>query len=221
MTGRATWAVVPVKRLDAAKHRLADVLAPAERRALARAMLEDVLGALGAARGLAGIAVVSADRDVICLTRKFGARVLAETGPPDLNAAVRGAARVLAAKGCAPMLVVPADVPLVTAAEIQRILAAHQGAPAVTLVPARDGEGTNGLACSPPDVIAPCFGEDSLARHLEAARRRGIAPTVVRLSGLGLDVDTPADLRALLARPPRTRSHAVLAVGAASAGGWG
>ncbi|MCH6587305.1 MAG: NTP transferase domain-containing protein [Proteobacteria bacterium] len=117
MTRDATWAVVPVKPLEAAKRRLAGALDPAARRGLSLAMLADVLDALAAAPGLDGIAVVSRDARVMEFTRRRGHRVIEETGA-DLNAAVAQAANVLSAEGFARLLVMPADLPLAGPEEI-------------------------------------------------------------------------------------------------------
>ncbi len=208
-TWAATWAVVPVKDLERAKRRLAGALGPAARRGLSLAMLADVLDALDATAGLDGAAVVSRDADVTELARRRGLRVIPETGA-GLNAAVAQAANVLSAEGCARLLVMPADLPLAGPEEIAQILAALPGAPGLTLVPDRHGVGTNALACAPPDAVAPSFGAGSFARHLEAARNAGIPATVLRLPGLGLDIDTPEDLRALTETPGATWTHAAL-----------
>ncbi|MCH8002286.1 MAG: 2-phospho-L-lactate guanylyltransferase [Proteobacteria bacterium] len=208
-TWAATWAVVPVKTLDAAKRRLAGALDPAARRGLSLAMLADVLDALDATAGLDGAAVVSRDSDVMELARRRGLRVIPETGA-GLNAAVTQAANVLSAEGCARLLVMPADLPLAAPEEIAQILAALPEAPGLTLVPDRHGVGTNGFLCSPPDAVAPSFGAGSFARHLEAARDAGIPATVLRLPGLGLDIDTPEDLRAFMEAPGATWTHAAL-----------
>ena len=208
-TWAATWAVVPVKTLDAAKQRLAGALDPAARRGLSLAMLADVLDALDATAGLDGAAVVSRDSDVMELARRRGLRVIPETGA-GLNAAVAQAANVLSAEGCARLLVMPADLPLAGPEEIAQVLAALPEAPGLTLVPDRHGVGTNGFLCSPPDAVAPCFGADSFARHLEAARDAGIPATALRLPGLALDIDTPEDLRAFMEAPGPTWAHAAL-----------
>jgi len=208
-TWDATWAVVPVKTLDAAKRRLAGALDPAARRGLSLAMLADVLDALDATTGLDGTAVVSRDADVMGLARGRSLRVIPERGV-GLNAAVAQAAIVLSAEGCARFLVIPADLPLAGPEEIAQVLAALPEAPGLTLVPDRHGVGTNALACAPPDAVAPSFGAGSFARHLEAARNAGIPATVLRLPGLGLDIDTPEDLRALTETPGATWTHAAL-----------
>ena len=108
------------------------------------------------------------------------------------------------------MLVVPADVPLITPADIETIVAAHRAAPAVTLVPASRDGGTNGLACSPPAVMPFCFGDNSFRRHVDAARAAGLEPVVRRIERFGDDLDTPADLAIFLKNPSPTKSYAYL-----------
>ncbi len=171
-------------------------------------MLEDVLRALGAVPVLEGVAIVTRDPDI--LTAAPGVRLIVERENRGQSAAVGLAARRLAAEGVDGMITVPADVPLVSAHEIERILEAHGVAPAMTIVPAQDGRGTNGIACSPPDLMPFRFGEDSFRGHLQAARKAGLAPRVVRARGLGLDIDLPADLHELNGRAADTRSHAYL-----------
>jgi 2-phospho-L-lactate/phosphoenolpyruvate guanylyltransferase len=108
------------------------------------------------------------------------------------------------------MLQLPADIPLVTPAEIAALLEAHGPAPAITLAPSRDQRGSNAVACSPPDLLPLRFGEDSFFPHQERARALGIEPRIIERPGLGLDVDTPADLAAFLAVPSASRAFAYL-----------
>ena len=108
------------------------------------------------------------------------------------------------------MIMIPADVPLVTTAEITQVVRIHGTAPAVTIVPARDHRGSNAVACSPPDGFPFGFGDDSFLPHLTTARRLGIDPAVVKLPGLGLDIDRPDDLLAFLDQPSTTRALAYL-----------
>ena len=205
------WAVLPVKDLQHAKQRLAGVLSASERRALFRAMLEDVLAALAASEGLAGILMVTRDPEARRLAARYGARVLAEQANRGHTAASSLGARTLAREGAAGMMQVPADVPLITPEDVGALLQAHGRAPAVTLAPSRDRQGSNAVVCSPADVLPLRFGEDSFIPHLRRARALGIEPHVLERPALALDVDTPADLAAFLATPPRTRTHAYLA----------
>ncbi len=201
------WAVVPVKNLEDAKQRLASVLSAGERHGLFRAMLEDVLSALSQSRGLAGVVLVTRDREAIAMAARYGARVLEEEENRGQTAASSFGVRALAAEGVPGMVQLPADIPLVTPEDIDALLQAHGSAPAVTLAPSRDQRGSNAVACSPPEVLPLRFGDDSYIPHLQRARALGIEPGVVHRPGLALDVDSPDDLLAFLATPSRTRAY--------------
>jgi 2-phospho-L-lactate/phosphoenolpyruvate guanylyltransferase len=207
---RSLWAVVPVKDLPHAKQRLAGALDAVERLELFAAMLEDVLAALAASERLAGILVVTRDPRVQDLAVRYGARVLAEPANRGHTAASTFGAATLAAEGAAGMLQLPADLPLLTAADIDAVLRAHAKAPSITLAPSRDRLGTNAVACSPPDLLPLRFGDDSFHPHLDRARKLGVEPSIVERPGLALDIDTPADLRAFLAVPSATRAYSYL-----------
>ncbi len=210
MTG--LWAVLPIKERAEAKQRLAPRLTPEQRRALAEIMAEDVLDALAAAPELAGIVVVTLDPDAATQARRYGARVVTEGARDGHTGAVTAAARLLAREGRTGMIAVPGDIPAISAAEVSAALAAHGPAPSFTIVPAHDDLGSNAVLCSPPDAVPLRFGEDSFFPHLDAARRCGIVPTVVRQPGIGMDIDHPADLTAFLRMTPRrpTRTLAFL-----------
>ena len=211
MDRSSLWVIVPVKNLQHAKQRLAGVLSGAERHALFRAMLEDVLSALSECRALAGVMLVTGDREAMLLAARYGARVLEEQENRGHTAASSFGARRLAQEGVAGMVQLPADIPLVTAADVDALLEAHGSAPAVTLAPSRDERGSNAVACSPADVLPLRFGDDSYFPHLECARALGIEPAIVQRPGLALDVDTPDDLLTFLASPSRTRAYDFLA----------
>ncbi len=198
----SVWAVVPVKALDRAKQRLAPALDAPDRRRLAQAMCDDVLATLGTVRGLAGIAVVTSERDLV----PAGMRRIEDRGD-GLNAALALAAAVLESDGATAILAIAADVPLTSREEIEDVLTAGRTAP-IVIVPDRQERGTNALLLSPPTRMAPAFGAASLVRHTVMARARGIEPVVLRLSGLGFDVDDAAaldDLRRATAGRPNYR----------------
>ena len=197
------FAAVPVKDLVNAKQRLIPLLDGAQRRALARTMLEDVLAALTAA--LPGdVTVVTTDTEAMDVAARFGARCLAERANRGHTEAVAFAQADALARGARRFLTIPGDVPCVTAAEIAAVCGNH--AAGVTFVPSMSGFGTNGVLLAPPDAMPLKFGEPSFDNHLLAARQRGLAAVVRELPGLGLDIDTPEDLALLLARGAGTRS---------------
>ncbi|MBI5112457.1 MAG: 2-phospho-L-lactate guanylyltransferase [Rhodovulum sp.] len=203
-------AVVPIKGLIGAKQRLATVLPPDARADLAMAMAEDVLEQLAAVPELARILVVTADATAAALARRWGAEVSDAHASEGHTGAVTGAARRLVREGFG-LITVPGDLPLVVAADISRVIAAHAAAHAFTIAPARDFQGSNAIVCSPADAVPLRFGPDSFYPHLAAARAHGIAPTVVEVAGIGFDVDEPHDLADFVARRVDTRAGRLVA----------
>ena len=199
---------VPVKDLVNAKQRLIKALAPDERMALARAMLRDVLHALGDAK-LDAVWVITCDVEVSGIARALGAKVLGEPENRGHTAAVALAQEHAAKAGLHVFVTIPGDVPLVTAVEIRALAAAAQASSAV-FAPSRSGLGTNGVALAPPAVMPLEFGEPSFDNHLAAARERGVKPQVLPLPGLGLDIDSPEDLAVLAAEGTSTESARLL-----------
>jgi 2-phospho-L-lactate guanylyltransferase len=183
--------LVPVKALAEAKGRLAPEVGPLQRRLLAIAMFEDVIAALQAVPGLERPVVVSPDREVWRRADAMGCRVVEEPpGTGDLNGALAAAAARANGLG---LLVVAADLPLASAAGLERVLAAAT-AP-VAVVPSHEGSGTNVLAWRDPLSFAPSFGPASAARHLAV-----LGAVRVDEPGLALDVDTADDLRLVAGR---------------------
>ncbi len=206
---RKICAVVPIKDTAQAKQRLAGILSAAQRRSLALAMAEDVLETLASVCELAGIVVVTVDPAAAAIAARHGARVSNDGARAGHTVAVAAAAQRLAAEGF-DMLALPGDIPLVEPDDIVRLLAAHQAAPAFTIVPARDQMGSNAVLSSPADAVPLRFGNNSFLPHLDAAKARGIAPLVLRPTRIGLDIDTPEDLALFRKTPSRTRARALL-----------
>lgn len=195
MTERV-WAVVAARTGPSAKSRLGDALGPAERSALAVAMLSDVLRALSGARLAGTVAVLDSPRAPLS-----GALVVPDPGR-GLVAAVDAGVRAALDAGADAVVVLPGDLPLLGSDDVSALVAAARAPRAVVVAPDRHGIGTNALVLRPPSVIAPAFGAQSARRHLAAAAAAGAEAYVVERVGIALDIDTPADLRQLLARRP-------------------
>jgi 2-phospho-L-lactate guanylyltransferase len=183
------WALVPVKARVEAKWRLSAALSPSQRMRLVAHMLDHVLATLRRAPGVDGVAVTGPERiarGVLWLPDRAG----------DLNAALADAAASLASRGVTQLLVLHADLPRLTVADVATLLGEgrRQG---VALAPDHHGRGTNALFTCLPPKIPFRFGPQSLERHLEEAAWRGVAPALVRRPGLACDVDEPEDLRRL------------------------
>jgi 2-phospho-L-lactate guanylyltransferase len=193
------WAAVPFKGLAAPKRRLASALSLLERRRLAAAMLRDVLSALRAASGFGRLLVIG-DLAALQLADRLGAEPLLERGRTGYRSAAEQAASAARAGGAAGLLVLPADLPLATSADLECLLLQSRKA-AVTLVSSRDGRGTNALLTRPPGVIPYQYGCESFRAHVQAAERRSLQVAVLNLPALALDIDQPGDLQFFLDHP--------------------
>jgi len=195
-----TVAVLPVKRFGAAKQRLSAGLDAPARARLAEAMVRDVLDALGRARGLDGVVVVTSEPRAAGAAREAGAEVLADEREAGQSPAAALGVALARDRGAERALLVPGDCPALDPGDVEALLAEPGDPPAVTIVPDRHGTGTNALLLAPPDAIAPAFGEGSFARHVDAARAAAALLTVREPPSLLLDVDTTEDLAALRAQ---------------------
>ncbi len=200
--------LVPIKNLEGAKQRLSPVLDANERRVLAAAMMEDVLETLASWHARPPVAVVTSDAVAIALAHRYGFEIIAEPDNRSETDAIAVATRVVAERGWT--LVIPADIPLVEAAELQSIVEAAPAVAGSVLVPSADGRGTNAVLRRPAALFPLRFGDDSFAPHRRAAEATGTAVVVLELPGIALDVDRPADLAELLARGGHRRSQRLL-----------
>jgi 2-phospho-L-lactate guanylyltransferase len=193
-------AVITVNAFGHCKQRLAPALTPRQRQELVRLMLDDVVAALRAAKNIAHIAVISPEppalsNDIAWMPDAGGG----------LNAAATQAAKTLAAGGNSELLLLHADLPLVTAGEIDHFVAAGR-IRGLALAADRAGSGTNAIFLALPSHYDFCFGAHSLQRHQAQAARIGLIPAQPVLPGLSFDVDTLGDLE-LLAGQDNPRYH--------------
>jgi len=202
-------AIVPMNVLRVSKARLAPVLSSTARVQLSIAMLVDVLAALRKVHRIHSVTVVSADLAARRVARSLGASFLWEGKRRGLNKGVRLAIRESVRKGAAAVLIIHADIPLVTAREILRFLNRAEGY-AVALIPSKDGTGTNALFLRPPEAIRPAFGKNSFRRHLALAAQKSIPRRVVRSRGIGFDLDEPSDLNRLMHRSLNNETSHIL-----------
>jgi 2-phospho-L-lactate guanylyltransferase len=187
------WAIVPVKPLRYGKSRLAGTLTEDQRTELNRALLKHTLETLSELKEVDGVLVISRDPHALTVARSHGARTVQEHGQPQLNMALQRAtviAKVYATRG---VLVLPADLPLISKDDILELIKRAQEPPVVVIAPDRHGRGTNALLISPPGLIEYDFGENSFQRHCERAKNAGARLEIVELPSLALDLDIPED----------------------------
>jgi 2-phospho-L-lactate guanylyltransferase len=198
--------LVPVKNLSAAKQRLAAVLDQPSRTALAQAMLYDVLTTLHNWEGRPVVALVTSDPYAIQLAAEYHFEVIPDPYNPGETGAIEMATRVCVERGAKSTLVIPADIPLIQAWELNEILA-HAPAEGSVLVPAADGRGTNAAFRRPADLFPLRFGNDSFKPHHAAAQATGKPCVILKCAGIGVDVDHPEDLQQLVSLPGETRAQ--------------
>jgi len=221
-----TAAILPVKRLHRAKSRLGTSLADPLREDLARAMVGDVLTALGQTASIERTIVVTGEDSVAAAASYLGALVVTDAAEEGQSAAAALGVEAAIAEGFERVLCIPGDCPTLDPAELDALLdtSASGGSghrPEVTIIPDRHGTGTNGLLLSPPDAIAPSFGPGSFERHRALTHEAGADCQIERPTSLLLDIDTGDDLAALRERlagehmrAPRTRAVLRLSAGA-------
>ena len=191
------YAVVPVKDPDAGKTRLSPILDAKQRRELCLFLAKRTLQFCAEAFGAERTIVVTAAPDVVQLAAEAGVQIVPEEGGErGLNEAIRlGAARARKS-GADAMLVVPADLALLSVDELRACAKAIPAAPGCLIVPDRRDSGTNILGLAPLREDLFAFGEGSLKRHSELAQRAGCEVRIHRSAALGLDLDLPEDYAA-------------------------
>ena len=201
------WAVIPFKRIQQAKQRLAPILSSEERKLLSLKMLEDVLEAAIASEVFDGILVATNCEEAVPIIRRRGIHHLKTSEELGLNHAAREAADWLITNDHQKMCLFPADIPSVKATEFTHLVSCHSVCKGMTIVPSRDKGGTNCLILSPPNLLPFCFGADSYLKHLRKGLELNLPCQAKSLKGIALDVDTPSDLRALVIEPELTLTH--------------
>jgi 2-phospho-L-lactate guanylyltransferase len=188
----SVYCLIPAKPHIEAKSRLGALLTTAQRIELSRWLLRrtvqlahDVVGR---------VLVVSRDQAVLSEAEALGAWGLLETSP-GLNPALTQAAHFALDRGAGGLLVLPTDLPWLTASDLESILVLGATRRALVIAPCRHGNGTNALLLRPPDVIPFAFGPDSFVAHYAAARAAGVEPLVYRAETIAFDLDTPEDWR--------------------------
>lgn len=209
-----TWAIIPVKPLRYGKSRLAHILTAEERAGLTSNMLRRTLCVLNEVAGIFRCLLVSRDPVALKIGRQYGASTYDEGEKQDLNVALSRGAHIAAAQGATGILVVPADLPLITADDVEMMFAglapridplratgstngsiSFHRPRAAAICPDHEEDGTNALYVSPPTGFEFQYGEGSFDRHLREAERLGMEARIVHAPGLKFDLDTAEDLR--------------------------
>lgn len=191
------WAIVPVKPLRKGKSRLSGVMSEDERALLNFTLVGQTLRTLKSVPSIDQVLVVSSDSGVLALAREYGARTLQEDGQPQLSIALRRAVVVAKMYNAEGVLILSADLPLISSRDIEKMLGLGKEPPFVVIAPDRHNDGTNAIYLYPPDIIDCKIGSKSFEYNVQQAGKKHILPEVCQLTSLGLDLDKPEDLALL------------------------
>lgn len=191
------WAIVPVKPLRRSKSRLSGVLTEDERTLLNYTMLANTLKALAAVNTVVKTLVISRDPAALTLAREFHAVTLQEDSSSQLNQALQRATVMAQMRAAQSVLILPADLPLITAEKVQKLVDLASKPPMIVIAPDRRREGTNALLVNPIGLIQYAFGPNSFEKHIEQAQRYRVRYAVCEDTSFGLDLDVPEDLDVL------------------------
>ncbi len=184
--------LLPVKDFRNAKQRLSSVLDADSRLGLARSMLADVLSALARTHLPDRVVIFTAEDEAVRMARSFGFDVEIENSVEGHSAAVNRMVVQLSA-GASRILSIASDLPKLSPSEVDFVL--NAASEPITLIPSRDGTGTNGVVFIPPGRITMEYGEGSFSRHMSKAAAAGHHAAVLNVPGIAFDIDTPEDLR--------------------------
>jgi 2-phospho-L-lactate guanylyltransferase len=197
------YAIVPLRTLAGGKARLGGALDAEEREELVLGMLRRTLAVLADWAPAARVLVVSPDATLLAGLRGRNVTPIRQYGE-GLNEGLQLARDEAIEAGARAVLIVPADLPHLDVAGLDRLLdaadaalAASGGGPLVVIAPSDARQGTNALLLAPPAVIEPSFGAASFEAHVRAAAMLGASVQVVADATLGFDLDTPEDLELL------------------------
>lgn len=191
--------IIPAKPFTEAKTRLAPLLSPGQRVELSRRLLQRTIRV---AAQICPVLVISQGAEVEQAAVQAGAGFLFEA-QPGLNPALRQAIAWATGQGADRVLILPADLPYLSGDSLRKLVACgEEQGPGIVIAPCHQNRGTNALYLSPPDVIQPSFGLNSLQAHRQAARLKGIPAILFHAPELAFDLDTPQDWRRLAKTRP-------------------
>jgi len=205
-----SFAIVPVKVLDKAKHRLAPLLEEHERHLLCLTMFEDVVNALIRSKQLDYTIVVTNDVKVLAKAKNFGIRALHDSGK-GLNESLMIATNYCMKMGAKNVTIVPMDIPLIKPEDIDEAVSMGKNIEEIVVIsPSKDGYGTNLLFRQPPNIISPRYGVGSFEKHREIALANNVHFKVYKNPRIALDIDKPEDLIEFIKVGKNTKTHNML-----------
>lgn len=198
--------IIPVKSFSEAKSRLAEALTPDQRIELSRSLLQRTIKVLQDVTMSIRPLVVSRDLEALAMADSAGFISVNENGHPGLNSALDLAASNSQIDHSNGILILPADLPLITHDDVEGIIIESLAPPVVVIVPDRWKKGTNCLLINPHNLIPFSFGDHSFTKHKNLTKTAGVKLKVIQNDHMAIDLDTIDDLKYVLAQD-QVNSH--------------
>lgn len=191
------WAVIPIKPLRLGKSRLAGVLSDTDRENLNKSLLSRLIDCTQSIQEINETVIVSCDPAVLSMSRDLGVRTIQESKLTNLNNALRKATKALKSFNVNQLLILPADLPFITANDIFQIIQKITSPPEIIISPDQSKNGTNALLINPVGIIDYDFGEGSFRNHIEQAERKRVRVEIYNNDNIAFDLDTPLEIEYL------------------------
>jgi 2-phospho-L-lactate/phosphoenolpyruvate guanylyltransferase len=193
------WAIVPVKRLQEGKSRLAGCLRKDQRLLLSYSMILKTLNEIVQVKDINGIILISTDAKILEIAKEYGVISISENGFADLNRAIRMATDKVLDKRGESVVIIPTDLPFITKYELLEIIKSFRQSNLVLLIPDRKRKGTNIMLLTPPGIIQYNYGSKSFDAHRQSSANKNIKFCIHESNKLQLDIDTKNDYLHLVA----------------------
>jgi 2-phospho-L-lactate guanylyltransferase len=193
------FAIVPVKRLENGKSRLATFLSSTERIKLCELLLKDTLSTLKKTSRISEVIVVSSDVQAEKIAKRYDAKFLKEDKDSGVNEAVAFADGYCSEARATATLVIPQDLPLLLPEDIDRICESAEGyEKCLVICPSLRYDGSNALLRKPSLLLQTHYENNSYQTHLKIARDIGANVNVILSRRIMTDLDTVEDVQNLI-----------------------
>jgi len=192
------WVVIPIKPFRLGKSRLSGVLSDEDRENLSKSLLTRLIDCTRSIPEINETVVVSCDPTVLRMSRDLGVRTIQESKCTNLNNALRKATKALKSFDVNQLLILPADLPFITAHDISQVIKNISSPPEIIISPDNNKNGTNALLINPVGIIDYNFGNWSFRNHIEQAQRKRIRVEIYNNENIAFDLDTPSEIEYLI-----------------------
>ena len=190
-----TVCIIPVNKLNNIKSRLSNFFNIEQRIELNIEMLNDVLLAVKHSKNIDETYIITPDKNVINIIKKFKCRYLFEKKKLGVNIAVQKAISKSIIEGATAAIILPSDIPLISSDEIDRIINHGKTKNTVIITPAKRFDGTNSLFLHPPKIINTYYDQNSFITHYNEAVENNSKVNIFISKNIMLDLDSISDLK--------------------------